>query len=71
MIDPVKAQWVRIADVVVVGPLMIWGGVALVQHKHLIAGPLLSLLGVGTMVYNGINLVRVERAALEAPAPNP
>lgn len=64
----VKAQWVRIADVVFIGPMMIWGGAALWQRKHPIAGATLRLLGVLTMAYNGINLVRVETAALEAPA---
>lgn len=61
-----KSQWVRIADVVFIGPMMIWGGVALAQQRHPIAAPLLITLGVATMVYNGMNLVRIEREALES-----
>lgn len=55
-----KAQWIRIADVVVVGPLMIAGGLAL-RKSHPIAGYGLLALGVGTIGLNGYNYVRFAR----------
>lgn len=53
--DQGKAQWVRIADVVLVGPVMVWGGLRL-------RGPLgwtLVALGVATVLYNGRNYARL------------
>jgi hypothetical protein len=54
-----KAQWVRAADVVAIGPLMIWGGAKLFR-EHPIAGGALALLGVGTIIYNARNWWIVE-----------
>lgn len=53
-----KAQWIRLADVLVIGPLMIWGGVALHRNAHPLAGALLGIFGAGTVVLNGYNFVR-------------
>lgn len=53
--DQGKAQWVRIADVVLVGPVMVWGGLRL-------RGPLgwtLAALGVATVLYNSRNYMRL------------
>jgi len=52
-----KAQWIRVADVFLIGPLMIWGGAR--------AGGLLGLtlggLGAATIVFNGRNWLRADR----------
>ena len=50
-----KAQWVRIADVFVIGPLMVAGGLALQKRGSAGWGLLLIGLGFGTSLYNGIN----------------
>jgi hypothetical protein len=49
-----KTQWIRLADVFLVGPLMIVGGVAL-HRRSAWAGWTLGLLGVGTIALNGFN----------------
>lgn len=49
-----KTQAIRLADVFVIGPLMMWGGMQL-RGKHPRRGNLLALLGAGTVVYNGRN----------------
>lgn len=54
-----KAQWIRVADVVLVGPLMIWGGAALARRSSL-AGAVLAALGVATIVFNGRNYLLVR-----------
>lgn len=61
----VKAQEVRLLDVFLIGPLMVWGGTALHRQGHPLAGPLLTALGAATVVYNGRNYVRVRRALRE------
>lgn len=53
-----KAQWIRAADVLVIGPLMIAGGVALHRTLHPVAGWALGIFGVGTILLNGYNFVR-------------
>lgn len=55
-----KAQWVRLADVFVVGPLMVAGGLAMHRRGSPFWGILLSAFGVGTVVYNGRNWMRIE-----------
>ena len=57
-----KPQIVRIADVVAIGPLMVWGGMKL-RARYPVAGPLLALLGVGTVLYNARNYAKVARRA--------
>lgn len=57
MTDDVKAQPVRVLDVVLIGPLMIWGGVRAGGPL----GALLGMFGVGTIAYNAINYLEVQR----------
>lgn len=52
-----KGQWIRLADVFLIGPLMIWGGLALAKRSKL-AGYGLAAFGVGTIGLNGYNYVR-------------
>lgn len=54
---PLKSQTVRVLDVFVIGPLMLWGGVALHDRSRL-AGWALGLSGLATIVYNGRNWMR-------------
>lgn len=49
-----KTQTIRLADVFVIGPLMIYGGWKL-RDTHPIAGPALMVTGAATVVYNGRN----------------
>lgn len=58
----VKTQTVRVADVFVIGPMMVWGGVALARTRHPIAGLILGAMGVGTVIFNGVNWFRVQNA---------
>jgi hypothetical protein len=55
-----KAQGVRLADVFIIGPLMVWGGIAAGRQNSL-AGTALALLGVGTIAYNARNYQRVRK----------
>jgi hypothetical protein len=50
-----KSQWIRAADVVFVGPVMVWGGARLGGAL----GWTLGLLGAGTIALNGYNFVRL------------
>jgi len=59
--DIVKTQQVRIADVVFIGPLMIWGGLQL-RDAHPVRGTILALLGVSTILYNARNYQLVQAA---------
>ena len=54
MLREMKPQIVRLADVFVIGPLMVWAGFQL-QPRHRMAGPLLAAFGLGTVVYNARN----------------
>lgn len=49
-----KAQWIRLADVFVIGPLMVAGGMALTRRSPF-WGILLGAFGIGTIVFNGRN----------------
>lgn len=64
-IQPAKAQSVRIADVLLIGPLMIWGGTeaskAAKTDLGKNAGSALALMGLGTIAYNGVNFVKVKK----------
>jgi len=55
----VKSQYVRLADVVLIGPMMIWGGARAIPERPLL-GSLLTLMGVGTIVLNGVNFRRIQ-----------
>jgi hypothetical protein len=50
-----KSQWVRLVDVFVIGPLMVWGGVRLARSRHPIAGGSLATFGAATVIYNARN----------------
>jgi hypothetical protein len=55
----VKAQQIRLADVFIIGPLMVWGGMQL-RDQYPAGGNALALLGVGTVWYNGRNYLRLR-----------
>lgn len=57
--ETVKAQSVRIADVVLIGPLMIWGGSRAIP-KNPVAGLALAFMGMGTIVYNWVNYLKIQ-----------
>jgi len=57
----VKSQPVRLLDVFVIGPLMIWGGIALNDRGRQYVGPVLALLGLSTIIYNARNHEIVRR----------
>lgn len=70
-----KAQWVRVADVLIVGPLMMWGGARIAntdQPLPFFGGLALASLGFLTVAYNASNwaqtdayMRRVERTERE------
>jgi hypothetical protein len=62
-----KAQWVRLADVFFIGPLMAYGGVTMHRSGHGFFGPLLTILGVTTVIYNGYNYLQIEGRKPEVP----
>lgn len=55
----VKSQPVRIADVLVFGPLMIYSGLGKATPKWVRTG--MVIIGVGTIVYNLVNYFEVEK----------
>ena len=57
--ETAKAQGVRIADVVLIGPLMIWGGARTIP-KNPVPGIALTLFGMGTIIFNWVNYRRVK-----------
>lgn len=64
MVYGVKAQPVRLLDVFLIGPMMIWGGSALDESGHPIAGVALALMGLATIGYNGRNYEIVRQRNL-------
>jgi len=56
-----KPQTVRLADVFVIGPTMVWGGSKLVR-RYPLAGGALVVFGVLTVLYNGRNWIDTEAA---------
>jgi hypothetical protein len=56
-----KAQWVRVLDVLVIGPLMVAGGMALTDKSKL-GGVALGAMGIGTVLFNARNWLLVEQA---------
>lgn len=55
-----KSQWVRAADVFVIGPVMVWGGTKLLR-KHPVAGGALAAFGVLTVIFNARNWLDTQR----------
>jgi hypothetical protein len=60
-----KPQTIRLYDVLVIGPVMIWGGWKLLDEQPFL-GSFLLASGMGTIVYNGRNYLKVERGELIA-----
>ncbi len=56
-----KTQAVRVADVLLIGPLMGLGGMAL-RKKNPLLGSGLVLLGIGTTIYNARNYTSTNEA---------
>ncbi len=54
-----KTQTIRLLDVFVIGPVMVWGGMKL-QRRHPLGGGALALFGVSTVLYNWANYATVE-----------
>lgn len=63
-----KSQFVRMLDVMILGPAMIYAGTDKVIPKPLKL--LLLLTGIGTVIYNGRNYLENERLAREALTKN-
>lgn len=59
--ETAKAQGIRVLDVVVIGPLMMWGGWRLRQDTP-VAGAALAFFGLTTVLYNARNYLRVKDA---------
>ena len=71
-----KTQQIRLLDVGLIGPLMIWGGMAIGgknPRRCKWAGTALAFSGIATMVYNGGNWHRLNQARkqLDYGAPDP
>jgi hypothetical protein len=62
--EDVKAQPVRLADVFVFGPLMIYSGLGKATPNWLRVG--MVIIGAGTIVYNLYNYFEVERRKVSA-----
>lgn len=58
-----KTQAIRVLDVVLIGPLMVWGGARVGGW----AGWLLAGFGVSTICYNAHNFRRVARFSAANP----
>jgi hypothetical protein len=67
----VKAQWVRLVDVFVLGPAMVLGGAYAARGGAPWLGLSVSVGGAATIVYNAVNYGRVKEreAALKAGRP--
>lgn len=63
--EEIKAQHIRLLDIFFIGPLMMYGGVALDRDGKRASGLTLAALGVATIWYNGRNYLRI-RGKLEA-----
>jgi hypothetical protein len=54
-----KDQWVRVVDVIIIGPAMIAAGAALTQERPLLSIFLCST-GGATIAYNGLNYIEAR-----------
>lgn len=64
-----KGQWVRLLDVMFVGPLMIYFGVQARDLSPWLRGAMVGL-GAATVVFNGRNYLMVQQAMAQ-PQPPP
>lgn len=55
----VKAQAIRLGDILVFGPLMIYGALGKETPQWMRAAML--VIGAGTILYNAINFVEIEK----------
>lgn len=55
---PVKSQTVRLLDIVLIGPLMVWGG----RKAGGVAGKVLTFFGFSTILYNSVNYYKVSKS---------
>ena len=55
-----KTQNIRIADVFVIGPAMIYGGVKLTRQDSQLLGLSLIAFGIATILYNANNYFKQE-----------
>ena len=70
--EEIKAQWVRIADVFVIGPLMVLGGLYMTAKARPLgktAGVALAAFGVATVWFNGRNYLRIAEKLAETAQP--
>ena len=63
----VKSQRVRLLEVALVGPLMVWGGV----KEGGVGGVVLAFCGLATMAYNARDYARVRDMAAVPPVTAP
>lgn len=65
-------QKIRILDVVLIGPLMIWGGVQAMRKSDTksgeVAGAVLAALGFATIFYNGSNYLDAHESSVDPGA---
>lgn len=62
--SPRKSQWIRVVDVLVIGPLMIWAGARTAKKSRgtaRVAAHVLTGMGVATVLFNGANWYGIER----------
>ena len=57
-----KSQMVRLIDVFLLGPLMVWAGAEL-SSDYQNLGPVLAVSGIATVLYNGANYVSRDRTS--------
>ncbi len=60
-IGAMKTQFIRLADVFFIGPVMIYAGNRLRKQGDKTLGGVLALLGVATILYNGKNYLEQDR----------
>jgi hypothetical protein len=56
-----QSQTLRLVNLLLVGPLVFWGGRKVADNGEDLRGSLLMLLGAGTVVYNGSNYLAHSR----------
>ena len=63
--DPIKPQGIRVLDVWVIGPLVVYASTLLPKEKDL-ARVALRSFGIGTIVYNARNYLLIKEKAQKA-----